>query len=144
MDDADEGETPAGVVVDEKDREKLGFIEIEKMGDQHEETLYGVLHRLLADIFFPGSSAPASLLERTRASFRDNGPLLREASRNSSRNLLLWTRQGSPLCALLVIPVCIEWQFICFTFLNFVARSSLRYWASFLFCYYFILEFNFV
>ncbi|XP_010271156.1 PREDICTED: uncharacterized protein LOC104607256 [Nelumbo nucifera] len=105
MDDADEGETPAGVVVDEKDREKLGFIEIEKMGDQHEETLYGVLHRLLADIFFPGSSAPASLLERTRASFRDNGPLLREASRNSSRNLLLWTRQGSPLCALLVIPV---------------------------------------
>ncbi|KAL4354080.1 hypothetical protein GQ457_06G026340 [Hibiscus cannabinus] len=32
-------------------------------------------------------------------------PRLRKASRNTGRNVQLWTRRGSPLCALLVISV---------------------------------------
>ncbi|KAJ4959802.1 hypothetical protein NE237_019712 [Protea cynaroides] len=73
-----------------------------------EETLYGVLHRFFAEIFFldpNSSSASASFLERTKASFCHNAPLLREGFRNTSRDLLLWTRRGSPLRAILVVSV---------------------------------------
>lgn len=76
---------------------------------QEGETLYSVFHRLLSSIFFPdvrGERAP--LLHRIKGSVADNVPLLREASGNTGRNVLLWTRRGSPLRALLVISVSIS------------------------------------
>ncbi|XVE72000.1 hypothetical protein DITRI_Ditri11bG0003200 [Diplodiscus trichospermus] len=72
-----------------------------------EETLYGVLHRLISMIIFPDASTSAStpLLQRIRISVSENGPRLGEASRNTKRTVLLWTSRGSPLRALLVISV---------------------------------------
>ncbi|KAB2612361.1 hypothetical protein D8674_034677 [Pyrus ussuriensis x Pyrus communis] len=73
-----------------------------------EETLYGIFHRLIVEILFPGSTsagAAAPLFQRIKTSLAKNGPLLHEASRNSGRNVLLWTRRGSPLRALLAISV---------------------------------------
>ncbi|KAF8389670.1 hypothetical protein HHK36_024189 [Tetracentron sinense] len=90
----------------ETNQENLRMEEIDGMGNHKEKTLYSVLHHLFTSIFFPdpnSSSASTSLIQRIKTSVNDNGALLREASRNSSRNLLLWTRQGSPLRALLVI-----------------------------------------
>ena len=84
---------------------------IDHDGEVHtkrEETLYGVFHRLIIEILFPGSTsagAAAPLFHRIKTSLAKNVPLLREASRNSGRNVLLWTRRGSPLRALLVISV---------------------------------------
>lgn len=73
---------------------------------EKEETLYGVFRRLITEIFFPdGERGRASLLHRIKASVADNGPLLREASGNTGRKVLLWTRRGSPMRALLVISV---------------------------------------
>lgn len=84
---------------------------IDNDGEVHtkrEETLYSVFHRLIIEILFPGSTsagAAAPLFHRIKTSLAKNVPLLREASRNSGRNVLLWTRSGSPLRALLVISV---------------------------------------
>ncbi|GLT73536.1 hypothetical protein SLA2020_453870 [Shorea laevis] len=74
--------------------------------EEKEETLYGVFRRLITEIFFPhGERGRASLLHRIKASVAENGPLLREASGNTGRKVLLWTRRGSPMRALLVISV---------------------------------------
>lgn len=73
-----------------------------------DETLNGVVHRLISEILFPdasGDTAGAPLLQRIKTSVAENGPLLPEASRNTARNVLLWTRRGSPFRALLVISV---------------------------------------
>ncbi|KAM1017754.1 hypothetical protein ACFX13_048022 [Malus domestica] len=73
-----------------------------------EETLYGIFHHLIVEILFPGSTSAggaAPLFQRIKTSLAKNGPLLHEASRNSGRNVFLWTRRGSPLRALLVISV---------------------------------------
>ncbi|XP_007031339.2 PREDICTED: uncharacterized protein LOC18600679 [Theobroma cacao] len=72
-----------------------------------EETLYGVLHRLVSMIIFPDASSSAStpLLQRIKISISENGPRLGEASRNTGRAVLMWTRRGSPIRALLVISV---------------------------------------
>ncbi|PQM40754.1 uncharacterized protein Pyn_22101 [Prunus yedoensis var. nudiflora] len=82
--------------------------EINIKATHREETLFGVFHRLIDAVFFPGSTsagAAAPLFRRIKNSLAENGPLLREASTNSGRNVLLWTRRGSPLRALLVISV---------------------------------------
>lgn len=91
----------------------LRLIEIESMADngnpQHEEdTLLSVLHRLFSSVFFPdpSTSAPHSLIQRLRVALSENGPSLKEASRNSTTKLLRWTRRGSPFRALFVISVC--------------------------------------
>ncbi|GLT28757.1 hypothetical protein SLA2020_036650 [Shorea laevis] len=86
----------------------------EPAGDKHhkakrihrQETLYGVLHRLLAMIFFPdpnSSAASTPLLQRITLSLSENGPQLPEACKNTGWHILLWTRRGSHLRALLVI-----------------------------------------
>ncbi|KAL6286823.1 hypothetical protein ACE6H2_011213 [Prunus campanulata] len=82
--------------------------EIKTKATHREETLFGVFRRLIDAVFFPGSTsagAAAPLFRRIKNSLAENGPLLREASTNSGRNVLLWTRRGSPLRALLVISV---------------------------------------
>ncbi|XP_062150846.1 uncharacterized protein LOC133859455 [Alnus glutinosa] len=75
--------------------------------EEEEESLYGVFRRLISEIFFPDGEqrGRASLLHRIKASVAENGPLLREASGNTGRKVLSWTRRGSPLRALLVISV---------------------------------------
>lgn len=99
----------------ELETEKLNGVFVEMAENEprrtrhgEEETLYGVLHRMIASIFFPDhNSATAStpMLHRIKITFSENAPFLREASRNTGRNVLRWTRNGSPLRALLVISV---------------------------------------
>ncbi|XP_077236200.1 uncharacterized protein LOC143877830 [Tasmannia lanceolata] len=103
MAEFDEGGKTNGVIPEEN-REKTRLVEID---NDNEETLYGVFHRLFSSIFFPDPSTSPSpyLLQRIMFSFQQNSPSLREASRNSTRKLLIWSRRGSPLRAVLVISV---------------------------------------
>ncbi|XP_008806622.1 uncharacterized protein LOC103719253 [Phoenix dactylifera] len=83
-------------------------IEIESSGGGcGGETLYAVLRAFVAGVVAPDATAspPPPLIQRIKASSAKAAPRLREASRNSAHDLLLWTRQGSPLRALLVISV---------------------------------------
>ncbi|XP_012471251.1 uncharacterized protein LOC105788756 [Gossypium raimondii] len=72
-----------------------------------EMLLHEALRRLISTIIYPdgSSSSPAPLLQRIKISVSENGPRLVEASRNTSRTVIRWTRSGSPLRALLVISV---------------------------------------
>ncbi|KAE8673142.1 putative ADP-ribosylation factor GTPase-activating protein AGD11-like [Hibiscus syriacus] len=72
-----------------------------------EELLQDALHSLFSSIIYPEASALAStpLLQRIKISVSENLPRLCEASRNTSRSVLQWTRSGSPLRTLLVISV---------------------------------------
>ncbi|KAL6993274.1 hypothetical protein U1Q18_011389 [Sarracenia purpurea var. burkii] len=97
MEEADDGmEKPNGV-----------FVELtENRSSQDEEvTISGILRCLVADIFFPDPDRPTSVIHRIKASLLDNAPLFREASRNTGRDVLLWTRRGGPFRALLVVSV---------------------------------------
>ncbi|XP_073157425.1 uncharacterized protein [Henckelia pumila] len=65
-----------------------------------------VLNRLISTIFFPDPNseyASAPLLQRIKASLSVNIPLLRDASTNTARRVLLWTRRGGTFRALLVV-----------------------------------------
>ncbi|KAF3560946.1 hypothetical protein DY000_02018836 [Brassica cretica] len=67
------------------------------------ESLYSLVCIMIGSILFPDSkTGDASLLQRIRNSVSEK---LREASRKTSREILRWTRQGSPLRALLVITM---------------------------------------
>ncbi|GKV00240.1 hypothetical protein SLEP1_g12969 [Rubroshorea leprosula] len=75
---------------------------------REEDRPYAVLHRLLSIIFFPDPNSPAAstpLFRRIKLSVSENKHQLREASKNTGRSVLLWTRRGSCLRALLVISV---------------------------------------
>ncbi|KAK4745145.1 hypothetical protein SAY87_011457 [Trapa incisa] len=98
--------------MDEKERVTgdRGVVFVDGCDDKssHHHTLHGVLYALIATILFPdytSSASGESLLQRAKISFSDNVPLLPQASRNTGRHLLHWTRRGSPLRALLVISV---------------------------------------
>ncbi|XP_009121477.2 uncharacterized protein LOC103846322 [Brassica rapa] len=73
------------------------------------ESLYSLVCIIIGSILFPDSKTSdaysSPLLQRIRNSVSENGPKLREASRKTSREILQWTRQGSPLRALLVITM---------------------------------------
>ena len=70
------------------------------------ESLYSLVCIMIGSILFPDSKTySSSLLQRIRNSVSENGPKLREASHKTSHEILQWTRQGSPLRALLVITV---------------------------------------
>ncbi|XP_059452806.1 uncharacterized protein LOC132183395 [Corylus avellana] len=73
--------------------------------EEEEESLCGVCRRLISEIFFPDGEQRGRLLHRIKTSVAKNAPLLREASGNTGRKVLFWTRRGSPLRALLVISV---------------------------------------
>ncbi|KAG2333796.1 hypothetical protein Bca4012_016579 [Brassica carinata] len=85
--------------------------EVEEEEDEDDsESLYSLLCITIGSILFPDpktgdASSSSSLLQRMRNSVAENGPKLREASRKTSRDILQWTRQGSPLRALLVITM---------------------------------------
>ncbi|GAU12386.1 hypothetical protein TSUD_253370 [Trifolium subterraneum] len=69
------------------------------------QTLPEVVNHLISAILFPESADATSLLHRIKNSVADNVPLLPEASKNSANDVIIWTRRGSPLRALLVISV---------------------------------------
>lgn len=87
------------------------YAEVIENGSHKEEkgvTLYGVLRRLVAEIFFPDPNSSCGsdpFVRRVKGSLSENFPHLRDASRNSGRDVLHWTRRGSPLRALLVVSV---------------------------------------
>ncbi|TVU05800.1 hypothetical protein EJB05_48983 [Eragrostis curvula] len=70
---------------------------------EDEDTLPGVLRSFVDGVFAAGGDEP--LLRRLRAASCEAAPRVREASRNSARDLLEWTRRGSGLRAILVISV---------------------------------------
>ncbi|WZZ38453.1 hypothetical protein YC2023_034712 [Brassica napus] len=78
-------------------------------GDDDSESLYSLLWITIGSVLFPDpktrDASSSSLLQRIRNSVADYGPKLREASRKTSRDILQWTRRGSPLRALLVITI---------------------------------------
>ncbi|KAK8954524.1 hypothetical protein KSP39_PZI002817 [Platanthera zijinensis] len=80
-----------------------GGIDVELTGSGGDgEHLGGVLRDLLSGFAADGQTP---LSRRIRVSISTNAPRLKGASRNSAQALLYWTRQGSPLRALLVISV---------------------------------------
>lgn len=91
------------------------FISTKSMSSQEEYTLYAVLRSMIVAILFPdrqsSASSSNSLLHRIRASFSEHGPHLQQASRNTGRQVVLWTRRGSPLRAILVICVSDRFSF---------------------------------
>nr|CAB3482999.1 unnamed protein product [Digitaria exilis] len=74
-------------------------------GGEEEDTLPGVLRGFVDGVWYgPGAGGDEkTLLRRLRAASCEAAPRLRGASRNSARDLLEWTRQGSGLRAILVI-----------------------------------------
>ncbi|PIN06082.1 hypothetical protein CDL12_21373 [Handroanthus impetiginosus] len=86
-----------------------GVLVVEGVKDREEGTkeltLYTIFNRLIAAVFFPDRDSSASLLQRIKSSLSVNIPLLGEASRNSGRRVLIWTRRGGALRALLVVSV---------------------------------------
>ncbi|PSS30070.1 Tegument protein [Actinidia chinensis var. chinensis] len=87
--------------------EKHNGVFVEQSPDQ-ELTLYGVLRRVVAEIFFPDPGSgfgSGPLLRRIKGFLAENIPLLRDALKSTSRDLLLWTRRGTRLRALLVVSV---------------------------------------
>ncbi|EEF33870.1 uncharacterized protein LOC8258727 [Ricinus communis] len=75
---------------------------------REELTLYSVLHRMASMIFVPDSRSDAAslpVMQRIKACVSENGPLLKDASRDTGRKIVIWTRRGSPLRALLVISL---------------------------------------
>ncbi|XP_022141354.1 uncharacterized protein LOC111011773 [Momordica charantia] len=70
-----------------------------------DQTVYEPLRRLIAEIFFPDEFKGTSLFHRVKLSVAENGPAVGQACRNVGRDVLRWTRRGSPLRALLVISV---------------------------------------
>ncbi|KAF8064743.1 hypothetical protein N665_1169s0002 [Sinapis alba] len=77
-----------------------------KEEEDETDSLYSLVCIMIGSVLFPDSKTySSSLLQRIRNSVSENIPKLREASRKTSREILQWTRQGSPLRALLVITM---------------------------------------
>lgn len=70
--------------------------------------LHAVLYRMISTVLLPDPNSRASgepLVRRIKISLADDGPVLREASRQTGRHIFVWTRRGSPLRALLVLSI---------------------------------------
>ncbi|XP_044978388.1 uncharacterized protein LOC123445469 [Hordeum vulgare subsp. vulgare] len=70
-----------------------------------EDTLPAVLRSFVDGVRPPPGDGGDPLLQRLRAASCEAAPRLRDASRNSARDLLAWTKQGSGLRAILVVSV---------------------------------------
>ncbi|WOL20140.1 hypothetical protein Cni_G28942 [Canna indica] len=104
MAEYDNGEKRSNDVADEGGSGNPSGIEIDlNPGSPVEgERLYSVVRDFVTGVVSP---PPPALLQRIKSSASKAAPRLREASKNSSRDLCLWTRRGSPLRALFVISV---------------------------------------
>ncbi|KAK7276195.1 hypothetical protein RIF29_17330 [Crotalaria pallida] len=93
-----------GVVYVEVTGEEQGSFEKKKT--TKEINLFQLLQLFITPILFPKQASDTlPLLQRIKTSISRYVPLIPEASRNTARHLLLWTRAGSPLRPLLVISV---------------------------------------
>lgn len=102
MEESYESERTNGGTVDDETSSKT------TTRSHREETLYGVIRLMITMILFPDQDrrlASASLLQRIKISLGENVPHLPDAFRNTARDVLIWSRKGSPLRALLVISV---------------------------------------
>ncbi|KAE8808879.1 hypothetical protein D1007_14631 [Hordeum vulgare] len=70
-----------------------------------EDTLSAVLRSFVDGVWPPPGNGGDPLLQRLRAASCEAASRLWDASRNSARDLLPWTKQGSGLHAILVISV---------------------------------------
>ncbi|KAI5002185.1 hypothetical protein ZWY2020_026835 [Hordeum vulgare] len=70
-----------------------------------EDTLSAVLRSFVDGVWPPPGNGGDPLLQRLRAAYCEATPRLWDASRNSARNLLPWTKQGSGLRTILVISI---------------------------------------
>lgn len=103
------------------ERDEETMYNTEKTSSQEEITLYTIFNRLVTAVLFPNSDVAygsAPLLRRIKVFLSQNVPLLREAFKNSAHHVLLWTRRGTPLRALLVVSVSLtrpnDSIFVCF------------------------------
>ncbi|KAF7831140.1 voltage-dependent L-type calcium channel subunit [Senna tora] len=99
---------PNGVYVDVSGDHKEGDGNFQKKGRYgmtERDSLYEVLHRMIGAILVAEQGNSGPLLHRIRTSVSQYAPLIPEASRNTGQDVILWTRRGSPLRALLVISV---------------------------------------
>lgn len=114
-------------MADVQEKENGGYVEVKEEREEEEQqknnksttekgsffhveefTLYTIFNRLVTAIVFPNSDLAyesAPLPRRIKDFVSQNGPLLHTASKNSAHHVLLWTRRGSPLRALLVVSV---------------------------------------
>ncbi|KVH92151.1 uncharacterized protein LOC112515796 [Cynara cardunculus var. scolymus] len=109
------GVSPPSVVEDEKkDNSKARLLSFEGgVGLGEEVTLSGVVNHLIESISDPNpdenstAARPpmANRMIRIKKSLMEAAPMFREAIMNTRREVLLWTRRGSPLRALLVVSV---------------------------------------
>lgn len=100
--------------------------------EEEDITLYAIFNRLLTAVVFPNSDLAhesASLPRRIKDFVSQNAPLLRTAFKNSAHHVLLWTRRGSHLRALLVVAVSITDLF--YFILIRVNWASLLYFSSY-------------
>ncbi|CAH1433275.1 unnamed protein product [Lactuca virosa] len=104
---------PPSVVEDEKEKSFTTKSLSDKSEVSHGElgedvTLCGVFNHLTESIFDPnpdqnsGAGRPP-MANRIKKSFIEAAPMFREATLSTRREVLQWTRRGSPLRALLVV-----------------------------------------
>ncbi|CAL5419742.1 unnamed protein product [Camellia sinensis] len=89
----------------EEVREKSNGVVMEISGKQSHGkgvSLGSVLRGVGAKIFFPDSTYGSTpVIYRIKASLFENVPHLRQASRNTGHDVLLWARLGTPFRALI-------------------------------------------
>ncbi|KAL5721977.1 hypothetical protein ACHQM5_005552 [Ranunculus cassubicifolius] len=104
MGDAKQSDEINGLSMESESQSPPETVRLLDLDEQEEETLKTILHRMISAIF-SGDSKQSSLFQRIKGTVIENAPLVPEAGRNSANKLLIWTRQGSSLRALLVISV---------------------------------------
>eukprot|EP01018_Ginkgo_biloba_P005234 Gb_18553 [translate_table: standard] len=68
-----------------------------------EEGLFQVLKKMVCQIVYPEERMP--FIQRIRGAWKENGPFVKEAAKNSTENLVQWMHRGGAWRALLVITV---------------------------------------
>ncbi|KAK8473750.1 hypothetical protein PHAVU_001G228000 [Phaseolus vulgaris] len=88
---------------EEEEEEEEEEVKLKQKKRTVNDSLPEVLNRIASAILFPEPGDDGSVIHRIKVSVTENAPLLPEASRNSARDVLLWSRGGTPLRALFVI-----------------------------------------
>ncbi|XP_051117758.1 uncharacterized protein LOC127242312 [Andrographis paniculata] len=92
-------------MAEEDGKNPNGEVVVDGGGDSEDLTLWTIFNRFVAAVLFPGPDWNDPLLTRIRSTISVNVPLLREASKNTVRRVIDWTRRGSPFRALFVVCV---------------------------------------
>ncbi|KAL8109260.1 uncharacterized protein LOC141670622 [Apium graveolens] len=90
-----------GVIIDDEEHSSQSKPNI----NEDQITLYSLFDDVINHILFPHELETTSFVNRIKTTASRNWPLLPDASRNTGRRVLLWTRQGTALRSLLVVSV---------------------------------------